>query len=80
MISWKIVKFPEDADLMIKSVTETVKNEVKKQKGGFLGMLAAILGASLLGIMLAGKGVVRGGDGIIRAGEEVIRAGEEKDF
>ena len=30
-----------------------------KQKGGFLGMLLGTLGASLLGNMLAGKGIVR---------------------
>ena len=33
-------------------------------------MLAATLGASLLGNMSAGKEVVRGGDGVIGAGEE----------
>ena len=43
-------------------------------------MLAATLGGSLLGNMLAGKGVVRGGDGIIRAGARVIRACERHDF
>ena len=39
-------------------------------------MLAAILVASLLGNLLAGKGVVRGVDGVIRTGEGVIRVGE----
>ena len=32
-------------------------------------MLATILCASLLGNMLAGKGVIRAGEGTIRAGE-----------
>ena len=34
-----------------------------KQKGGFLGMLLGTLGASLLGNMLAGKGIVRASHG-----------------
>ena len=33
----------------------------KKKNGGFLGMLSGSLGASLLGVMLAGKGIVRAG-------------------
>ena len=35
----KIVKSLEDSGLSLKGVTETVKNEVKEQKGGFLSML-----------------------------------------
>ena len=59
--------------MLIKTVSQTVENEAKEQKGGFLGILAATLGASLFGSMLSGKGVVRGGDRVIRAGKEVIR-------
>ena len=33
-------------------------------------MLAATLGASILGTIVSGKGVARGGDGVIRTGEE----------
>ena len=32
----KIVKYLEDSGLLLKRVTETVQNEVKEQKGGFL--------------------------------------------
>ena len=32
-------------------------------------MLLVILGASLLGILLTGKGTIRAGEGTIRAGE-----------
>ena len=39
-------------------------------------MLLGTLRASLLGNMLADKGVVRGGEGTIRADKEKIRAGE----
>ena len=76
----KILKYLEGSDLFIKGVTETVENEVKVQKRGFLGMLAATLGASLLENMLSGREVVRSGDRVIQAGEGVIRAGEEQDF
>ena len=34
----KIVKFLEDSGLLLKGVTETVQNEVKKQKGEFLSI------------------------------------------
>ena len=63
----KIFKSLEDSGVLLKGVSETIKNEAKEQKGGFLSMLLGALGASLLGNMLAGKGV-------IRAGEETIRA------
>ena len=73
----KIVKSLEDSDLLLKGVTETVQNEVKEQKGGFLSMLLGTLGASLLGNLLTGKGVYRAGKGkgINSAGEGIVRAG-----
>ena len=52
----KIVKSLEDSDLLLKGVTESVQNEVKEQKEGFLSMLLGTLGASLLGNLLTGKG------------------------
>ena len=33
----KIVKSLEDSGLLVKSVSKTIKNEAKEQKGGFLG-------------------------------------------
>ena len=42
----KIVKSLEDSALLLKGVTESVQNEVKEQKGGFLSMLLGTLGAS----------------------------------
>ena len=70
----KIVQALEDSGLLLKGVTETVQNEVKKQKG-FLGMLWGTLGASLLGNLLTGKGIYRAakGKGINRAGEGIVR-------
>ena len=80
----KIVKSLEDSGLLLKGVTETVQNEVKEQKGGFLSMLLGTLGASLLGNLLTGKGIHRTGKGkgIHRVGEGIARAGEvnNKDF
>ena len=85
----KIVKSLEDSGLLLKGVTESVENEVKEQKGGFLSMLLATLGASLLGNLLTGKRAFHAGKeihragkgkgkGIHRAGEGIVRAGEGK--
>ena len=79
----KIVTSLEDSGLLLKGVTESVQNEVKEQKGGFLSMLLGTLGASLLGNLLTGKGafharkrVNKKGKGIHRVGEGIVRAGE----
>ena len=49
-------------------VGETIQNEAKEQRGGFLSMLLGTLGASLLGNILAGRKINRSGEGVIRAG------------
>ena len=72
----KIVKSLKDSGFLLKGVTESVQNEVKEQKGGFLSMLLGTLGASLLGNLLTGKGIHRAGKGIHRANEGIVRAGE----
>ena len=64
----KMVKPLEDSGMSLDGITETVKNEVKEQKGSFLSMLLGTLGASLLGNMLADRGVIRAGEGTIRGG------------
>ena len=48
----KIIKSLEDSGLLLKGVTESVQNEIKEQKGGFLSMFLGTLGASLLGNLL----------------------------
>ena len=58
-----IVQALEDSNILLKRVTKTIKNEAKEEKGGFLGMLLVTLRASLLGNMLAEKGIVRPGYG-----------------
>ena len=65
----KIVKLLEESGLLIKEISETIKNEGKEQKGGFLPMLSGTFAASMLGIALTGRGVIRAGEGTIRAGE-----------
>ena len=77
----KIVQALEDSNIFLEGATETIKNETKKQKGGFLSILLVTLGASLFGNLLSGKGNVRAGSwnkkgkGIVRAGY-----GNEIDF
>ena len=53
----KIVNSLEDSSLLLKGVTESVQNEIKEQKGGFVSMLLGTLVANLLGNLLTGKGV-----------------------
>ena len=43
----KIIKSLEDSGSLIKSITKTVENEVKEQKGVFLDMLTATLVTNL---------------------------------
>ena len=57
----KIVKSLEDSGILLDGITETVINEVKGKKGGFLSLFLGTLGASLLGDLLtknlSGRGV-----------------------
>ena len=70
----KIVQALKDSNILLKGVTKTIKNETKEQKGGFLSMSLGTLGASLLGNLLAGKGIIRAGSGN-KKGKGIIRAG-----
>ena len=67
----KIVKSLQQSGLLIKGIRETIKNEAKEQKGGFLSTLLGTLPASMLGSALTGRGVIRAGEGTIRADENV---------
>ena len=73
----KIIMSLEESGLLIKSVSETIKNETKN-KGEFLVMLLGTLGASLLGNLLTYKGKIRAGEGVIATSrvQGTIRAGE----
>ena len=81
----KIIRSLEEPGLLIKSISETIKNETKQQKGGFLSILAT-LGASLLGNLKTGQGVIetsqgqcksRTGEDNIREDQVTIRAGQD---
>ena len=72
----KIIQSLEDSNILLKGVTNTIKNEAKEQKGGLLSMLLGTLGASLLGNLLSGKGIVRAGYGHpSKKGKGIVRAG-----
>ena len=57
----KIAKSTEEPGLQIKRVVEKIKNKTKERKGQFLPMLLGTSGASILGNVLAEKGVIRAG-------------------
>ena len=67
----KIVKSLEKSGLLIKGISETIKNEAKEQKGEFLGMLLGTLTASMLRSALTGRGVIKAGEAAIRACENL---------
>ena len=82
----EIAKSLKDSGFLLKGVSETIQNEANEQKGGFLSMLLGTLGASLLGNILARKGINRAGEGAIaksisqetkskRRGRGIVRAG-----
>ena len=71
----KIVKALEDSDILLKRVTETLKNYVKK--GGalpILPMILSTLGSSLIGNSLSGRGLFRSGKEYLRAGQGIKKA------
>ena len=61
----KMVNSLEQSGLLIKSVSETVKSETKEQKRGCFRILLGTLDATLLGILLTGKGVIKAVEGTI---------------
>ena len=67
----EIVKSLEESGLLIEDMSEIIKNEIKEQKGGFIVKLSGTLDSTLLGSMLAGKGVIKVREGMIRAGQDI---------
>ena len=86
----KIAQALEDSSIFSKRVTKTFKNDTKEQKGGFLSMFLGTLGASLLGDLLAGKGILKAGSCHRslnsftsyenRKGKGIVRAGTGKQW
>ena len=64
----EIVESLEDSCSLLEGASKTIQNETKEQRGAFLSMLLGLLGASLLGNILRGKGINRAGEGVFRAG------------
>ena len=65
----KVVKSLEESGLLIKGISEIIKNKAKEQIGWFLSVLLGTLAASILGNALAGRAVIWAGEGTITAGE-----------
>ena len=72
----KIIKYLEESGLLIKGVSDTMKNESKVQKCAFLSMLWGTVSSSLLGNLLKGKTTLRADKDTIGAGEDTIRSAQ----
>ena len=70
MTLWKLSKLLKIIIFYWKELLKQSKNKTKEQKKELLGTLLGTLGASLLGNMLAEKGIVR----------EVMEIKKEKDY
>ena len=72
----KTVESLEDSGLLPEGVSEAIQNEANERNGGVLSMLPGILGASLLGNILEGKGINRAEEGVIakRQGRGIVKA------
>ena len=55
----KIAKSIKESWLLIKRISETIKNETKEQEEWFLPMLLGISAVVVLGNALLGRGVIR---------------------
>ena len=68
----KIIKSLEGSGVLVDGVTETVKHEIKKQEGEFLGALLASLASQLVQPVISsvGKGIT--GRGVSRAGRKYM--------
>ena len=73
----KIAKSLKESRLLMKCVSQTIKNEPKEQKRGFFEMLLGTLSASLLRNLLTGKGTIRWGEGTIKVSQGTTRAGQD---
>ena len=65
----KVVESLKKSGLLIKRVSETIKNEAKEQIDGFFPVLLRTLAASISGNALTEKWVIRAGKGVIREGQ-----------
>ena len=68
----KIIKSLEYSSALIDGVAETVKYEIDKQEGGFLGALLAPLATSLVQPVISSVVQVISGKGVRRAGRRYM--------
>ena len=54
----KMIKSLKESGLLVKGISEAIKNEKKEQKAEFFSMLLRILAASILGNAIARKRVI----------------------
>ena len=66
----EIVKSLEESGLLIKEISETIKNETKKQKRELFSVLWGTLAGSIFSNALAVQRVTRAGKITIGAGEK----------
>ena len=76
---WVILKLLEDSNVLIDSVTETVKDEIKTG-GGFLETLLAPLVASLVQPVIASVVKDISGRGVRRAGRRYMDKNSAPSF
>ena len=62
----------QDSGVLIDGLTETVKDEIKKQEGGFLGALLIPLVASLVQPIISSLAKGISGRGVRRAGRRYM--------
>ena len=72
----KIVQDLQGSNILLKGVIKKINKKIKKI--GFPSTLLGALGASLLGNLLAGKGIVRAGSGS-KEGKRIVRDGYRKN-
>ena len=68
----KIIKSLEDSGVLIDGVPETLKHEIKKQEGGFLGVLLVLSAASLIQPVISSVEKGTKGRAVRRAGREYL--------
>ena len=66
----KIVKSLEEFGLLVKGLSDTIQNEANELKDGFLSIILAAWGSSLLGNLLIGKDTIRASDDKIKVGQD----------
>ena len=71
------IKSLEESGLLVKGISDTIKNEAKERKFGFLSMSLGTLEANVLGNLLTSKRVKQSNVavwGVMQAGEGTIIA------